>query len=89
MHGNTYSNSYAKLYYKDSNTNETIIAENGFNSSDQLLIPGPCELKVHNGRSGYWTTTLIKVISKEVETSTAKYASVIPENAKTNVSVIL
>jgi hypothetical protein len=89
MHGNNYNSGYGNLYFKDADTSETVITSSNFNSSDQLLIPGPCELKVSNNRSGYWTTTLIKVKSREVETSTAKYASVIPENAKTNVSVIL
>ena len=59
-----------------------------FKSSDQLVIPGPCELRVRSTYPGDITTALIK-ISSTTHTSTTKYASVIPENAKTNVSVIL
>ncbi|MDA9120190.1 hypothetical protein N9J83_08655 [Opitutales bacterium] len=78
------------MYYKDADTPETAIFSGSvFYSSDQLVIPGPCQLRVRSNYSGYQTTALIRISSTTTHTTTAKYASVIPENAKTNVSVIL
>lgn len=79
------------LLFKDADTSEVNLTSTPFKSSDSLLIPGPCEIRVRSTRSGdsYKVTSCIKVISKSETSSTAKYATVIPENAKTNVSVIL
>jgi hypothetical protein len=84
------SNTYCSLFYKDSDTTETVIAvSNSWNSSDSLVIPGPCEIKVRSNHNSYRVNALINVETKSSTTMTAKYATVIPENAKTNVSVIL
>ena len=98
-HRNTQNATYAYLYYKDSNTPETLIIQGGSSSSgayfaDTITIPGPCEIRNYQG---YWTTstsvstiTLIKIRpTLTASSSSAKYATVIPENSKTDVNVIL
>ena len=54
------------LLYKDADTAEVNLTSTPFNSSDSLLIPGPCEIRVRSTNSGstYSVTSCIKVISK-------------------------
>jgi hypothetical protein len=80
------------LKYKDNDTGETTIASGTtWHSSDALSIPGPCEIKVQSGSgsSSYKTTALVKIKTAVTISTTAKYATVIPENAQTNVDVVL
>ena len=60
-------------------------------SSNKIVIPGPCKLRCRQtyNSGSYWSRGLVNVKNSSTENTTAKYATVIPENAKTNVSVIL
>jgi len=86
------------LYFKSpevANGAEIIIAGYGFVNHDQIKgvrFEGPCEFKVNAGHNSYGGNIIciLKITDNIPETnSITKYATVIPENAKTNVSVIL
>jgi len=85
--------SYSYLQYMDNDTSTKNIANStSWNSSDTLTIPGPCKIRVHSSStsSGRHATALVKIRTTTITSSTtAKYATVIPENAKTNVNVVL
>jgi hypothetical protein len=91
-HHNTYHEKYAWLIYKDADTTEiTILRSHSNNVGSTITLPGPCELRNHQdySGSGYTTTTLIKIKTAATTSTTAKYATVIPENAQTDVDVVL
>ena len=96
-----YSNT-GSIYFEDIDGNEQIIYQlrgsgastdilYSFGSDQTLIIPGPGKLRIKQSasNSSFYIRALIPVYTKEIMSTTAKYASVIPENAKTNVSVIL
>lgn len=91
-----YSDTLALLYSDDSNQ-ETLLHKGTIwrgpsAQSTGYSLTGPCKLRIKNfgtTHSSKHFIAFIKVESKLLSTTSAKYASVIPENAKTNVSVIL
>jgi hypothetical protein len=96
-----YSNT-GSIYFENSDGNEQIIFQlrgsgsssdilYSFGPDQTLIIPGPGKLRIQQSQSNssFYIRALIPVYTKEISSTTAKYASVIPENAKTNVSVIL
>jgi hypothetical protein len=100
---NTNSYTHAYLHYKSDTVADRAISSNeawswassrsGFESLTHMqvvrpIIPGPCQLRV---RAVSGTTSAILMITSDGATSgsSAKYATVIPENSQTNVNVIL
>ena len=55
-------------------------------SSNKIVIPGPCKLRCRQTQNStsYWSRGLVNVKNSSTENTTAKYATIIPENAKTN-----
>ena len=103
--GTDTSSDYASslgLFYSD-NTNQEVLFHEGHIMSGMgglnpaysgpVTFSGPCKLRIKNtatSNSNHHFIAFVRV--EEISSSgsvTAKYASVIPENAKTNVSVIL
>jgi len=93
---NNSSSSYNWLRYKSS----TVVERNFFPSYTYIgestrnipKIAGPCQLRTYSSGTGITSAILIVETEQNATTassSSAKYATVIPENAKTNVSVIL
>jgi hypothetical protein len=79
------------LNYRDPDQSEVTLTRRNFDGSGKFEIFGPCEIKVKSTQSGinYSVTSSVIVSSNVSMDKASKYASVIPENAKTNVSVIL
>ena len=67
----------------------------GFNSSDKLTIRGPKSLRyrgtsLYSSYNYYWAAMLLQYeIKQEEQVPSKKFATVIPENASTNIRVVL
>jgi hypothetical protein len=94
------SSNYGYIYYTDVNDSEEIIYSikgsssswsfNKLDSDQSIEIAGPCRLRVkqtYNSSSGY-ARILVNIKQYSPPTS-AKFATVIPENSDGNVSIIL
>ena len=83
----------SQLYYKDSFDNQVTLISNqsyyGFNVANEYIIPGPGELKTRKFNGQIRAIVKLRQKSDSGSATTAKYATVIPENAKTNVDVVL
>ena len=89
------SSGYGNIYYTDSNGSENIIYQyqNSYVPSHlSLEIAGPCRLRVkqtyNTSSSNYYARILVNIKQFSPPTS-AKFATVIPENSDGNVSIIL
>ena len=85
------------MHYTNANGSEQLLYEirgGGFVSMPaeakfNIVGPGKIRIKQQYNNSGYYSRALFNIRTLERASTTAKYASVVPENAKTNVSVIL
>lgn len=79
-----------QILFKDASGSENAIYSSNveFGPNQTLLIPGPGFIRGRSVDNNNWVRLLVK-IKTATQSVTAKYATVIPENAKTNVSVIL
>lgn len=93
----SYKNNVA-LYYKSSTVTERQICNGAYwdvgdTSTNIPVFPGPCQLRAlaTSSGSGNRSVMAILLITSDGATSgsSAKYATVIPENSQTNVNVIL
>jgi hypothetical protein len=91
--GNFYSNYKGTISYKPNSGTEQTIYNSAtlFGPENTLIIPGPGQLRIHgqDSRTDYWVRILVKIKTTETTSTTAKYATVIPENAQTDVNVVL
>jgi hypothetical protein len=79
---------YVYVYYTDSANNEMQIHRDALQYP--LEIMGPCKIRIKSVANGtHRLFGIVKSSDANSSASTAKYATVIPENSKTNVSVVL
>ena len=91
------SNYGAEMHYTNANGTEQLLYEiRGMNfvsmpaeAKFSIIGPGKIRIKQLSNNSNYYSRALFNIRTLERASTTAKYATVIPENAKTNVSVIL
>ena len=96
------TSNYGYIYYTDSNDTESIIYSikgtsnygsfNKLDSDQSIEISGPCRLRVNQTynttSSASYARVLVNIKQYSPPTS-AKFATVIPENSENNVSIIL
>ena len=96
-----HTDNYGYIYYTDANESEEIIYSlkgtvyndasfHQLNSDQSIEIAGPCRLRVKQtyNSSSYYARILVNIKQYSPPTS-AKFATVIPENSDGNVSIIL
>jgi len=96
------TDNYGHIYYTDTNDSEEIvysikgtsssISFNKLDSDQSIEIAGPCRLRVkqtHNNSSSYYYAKILVNIKQYSPPTSAKFATVIPENSDGNVSIIL